>query len=229
MKYLIYGDDLTRLSLKTTQLLEKLKKDRKYTYTFFDVEKGNYETWLAINNPSLFSESKIVRLTHLFTGRKSKLKERIKKFLKESKNNIDYVVVETKLLSRPPGYFDYVYKFKQEIYLFSLLDRLGEKKFLTLPQIIEKMKEPYEYLLFMIIRRLEDLVEWLTSERIARGYYQEKLKSQAGNWRLDELQRLISALLLFDLEYKMGKSYHRQPKLALGLFLFTYQEVKNAS
>ncbi len=110
-----------------------------------------------------------------------------------------------------------------------MLDSLSEKKFSLIPRVIQQTEEPYELLFFMILRRLEDLLSWRFEKKAPQGYYQSKLKVAAGHWQVRELFSLLSSLLKFDLDYKSGKTYHQDPKLALSLFLFSYQEVKNAS
>ncbi len=229
VKYLIYGDDQTRIAKKAAESLETWKKKGIISSPLFDGEKNSYEEWLELNNQSLFATKKVIRLTHIYSGRRSQLKEKVKSFLKKTKGENIYLVVENKLLSRPASYFDQVYKYKKEVYLFKLLDSLSEKKFSLIPRVIQQIEEPYELLLFMILRRLEDLLSWQYEKKVPQGYYQSKLKAAAGYWQERELFSLLSSLLKFDLDYKSGKTYHQDPKLALSLFLFSYREVKNAS
>ncbi|NOY15128.1 MAG: hypothetical protein GXP43_02820 [bacterium] len=162
----------------------------------------------------------------MFTGRKTKLKDKLKKLLKQTKPaNMDFIIIELKMLKNPPRFFDKTLKYKQKNYMFDILDLIGRKKFTSTPSLIKQADIAYELLLFMIIKRLQDLVIWKSPRQTAKGFYQQKLKSQAGNYTIPEILEFHQKLLDFDLNYKTGKTKYKDPKLALNLFLFSLKEV----
>ncbi len=227
MKYLIYGDDLQLVAENFSQLLKQIKSAKpKIKLYQFNPEKEGPDAWLGLINQSLFEKEKIIKIQHLFTGRRTKFKEEVKKSLKKlNRPGLVFIIVEEKLLRNPPRYFDKVLKSKKKAYLFDLLDKIGNKELTKIPQLLQQDNTPYELLMFMILKRIEDLVIWQKTNQPAKGFYQQKLKSQSRIWSLNKLLNFQHNLLKFDLNYKNGNYHYQDPKLALGLFLFTYKEV----
>ncbi len=225
MKILIHGDDLGKSALALQEVINKLKSQTpNLQITNFNPEENDINNWQTLINPSLFAQPKLIKITRLFTGRKTKFKDKLKKDIKDLKSStLHLVIFEPKLINNPPRYFDQTFKFKQTNTLFNILDFIGEKKFTYLPNLLSSDQTPYELLIFMILKRLQELITWQNSKLTPKGFYQQKLKSQAHHWQPYEIFHLHHQLLNFDLAYKQGQTPYKDPKLALSLYLFAYK------
>ncbi len=226
MKYLIYGDDIAQVSKAFVDLISKIKQHEPASRLIqFDAEENDLSQWYNFLSQTLFANPLIIKVSHLYTGRKSKLKEKIKKLIKaNSASYVNIVVVETKMIKSPPRFFDQTIKFKQKVHLFDLLDKIGSRQLDShMIKLVNQDPTAYELFVYMLLKRLEDLMTFKSNKMIPKGFYQVKLKKQSQNWPAEDIIKFHNALIEFDFGYKSGKTKFKDPKLALGLWLFSYQ------
>lgn len=159
----------------------------------------------ALESNPLFQTPKLFVLENLLTLPNSKTKEQLIKIVLSNQAQTIYLWEKKTLTPALKKQFSkaFIKEFKLPASLFNFLDRLNLKNF-----HLALIDNPAELIFYLLHRRTSQLIQALDDPGSLKGapWQLGKLKTQAKNYRLDQLINFHQKLLFLDQQVKTGQT-----------------------
>lgn len=214
---LLHGDNIVASRNYLNQIVDKEKLKG-----IQDIERLNGETIAledvkqALESQSLFGSDRLVIVENIFSRKKSKEKEIITKYLKQSEINNKLIIWEPKSV-HPSTIRGLASKFTVRVFkldpkIFKFLDAISPKntkQMLILLQQVKKTDEA-ELIFYLLHRRISDLI--VAKDLRGRGFEKRqnwqisRLLNQSSRFSMEQLISLHNKLYETDYQIKTGKN-----------------------